>query len=127
MNLRALMFLGFAGFMAQPALCQLAPARAADAYEIVMVRPASADIALGIFRVNVATGQVVTAWGYVKTYTATVDTTPLPAGEYHLHLSESLDQKGDWYLYRIDSISGRIWVAVGGGNAPFTWNEIAAP
>jgi hypothetical protein len=103
------------------------PARAADAYEVVLVQPASADVALGLFRINVASGQVVTAWGYVKTYTTTVESAPLPAGEYHLHLGESLDRKGSWYLYRVDSNSGRMWVAAGGGNAPFTWNEITAP
>jgi hypothetical protein len=125
MNLRALMFLGFAGLVAQPALSQQTPAQAV--FEMVMVPPASADVAQGLFRINVSTGQVVTAWGYVKTYTVIAESAPLPAGEYHLHFTESLDRKGSWYLYRFDANSGRIWVAVGGGNAPFAWNEIAAP
>jgi hypothetical protein len=42
-------------------------AKAADAYELVTARPASGDISLGLFRINVATGQVVTAWGNQKT------------------------------------------------------------
>lgn len=103
------------------------PAKAADAYELVTVRPATGDISLGIFRINVATGQVVTAWGNPKNYTATVDPAPLPAGDYHLRAAETLDQKGTWYLVRFDAKSGRFWIASGGGNVPFTWSEITAP
>jgi hypothetical protein len=103
------------------------PARAADSYEMTMIPPLSAGIAIGVFRIDVETGQVVTAWGAAKTYTTVAEAAPLPSGEYHLQLSESLDQKGVWNLYRIDSRSGRFWYAVGGGNLPFTWNEIVAP
>src|SRR4029077_10527545 len=47
--------------VAQPALSQPTPAQAV--FEMVMVPPASADVAQGLFRINVSTGQVVTAWG----------------------------------------------------------------
>jgi hypothetical protein len=69
-------------------------AEAADAYEFVTVRPASIDFTLGIFRINVATGQVVGVWNNQKAFSVTVDSAPLPAGEYHLRVSETLDQKG---------------------------------
>ncbi len=36
-------------------------AKAAEAYEFVTIRPATADNTMAIFRVNVATGQVVGA------------------------------------------------------------------
>jgi hypothetical protein len=102
-------------------------AKAADAYELVTVRPATTDASLGMFRINVATGQVVFAWGYPTTFTASVDPVALPLGEYHLRAPETLDQKGNWYLVRFDAISGRLWLASGGGNLPLTWSEITAP
>jgi hypothetical protein len=102
-------------------------ALAADGYEMVTVSPASGDVALGIFRINVATGQVVSAWGSPETYTVIADPSPLPIGQYHLRVGETLDQKGIWYLIRFDSQSGRFWVANRGGKAPFTWSEIVAP
>ena len=102
-------------------------ALATDAYELVTVRPASADISFGIFRINVATGQVVSAWGNPKTYEVITEATALPAGQYHLKVSETLDQKGNWYLIRFDSQSGRFWLATGGGTAPYVWKESVAP
>jgi hypothetical protein len=102
-------------------------ALAADAYEFVTVKPPTSDTSLGIFRINVATGQVVTAWGNPQNYTVIADTPALPAGQYHLRVPETLDQKGNWYLIRFDSQSGRFWLAVGGGSAPYTWSEITAP
>jgi hypothetical protein len=81
-------------------------ALAADAYEMVTVRPASGQVALGIFRINVVTGQVVSAWGLPQTYRVIPDPTSLPAGQYHLKVAQTLDQKGIWYLIRFDSESG---------------------
>ena len=59
-------------------------ALAADAYELVSVSPVTVDVPFGFFRINVATGQVVTAWGGAQKYTIIADATPLPAGLYHL-------------------------------------------
>ncbi len=102
-------------------------ARAAGAFEVVTVPPATGDASSGLFRINVATGQVVTVWGSTKTYSPTVDAAPLPAGDYHLYLSETLDGKGVWNMDRVDSQSGRIWSLSGGGGAPYVWTEITAP
>jgi hypothetical protein len=102
-------------------------AKAADMYEVVTIAPATTNINLGLFRINVATGQVVAAFGYVPNYTVLAEPTKLPAGEYHLRVTETLDRTGGWYLNRYDAISGRLWYASGGGNAPFVWFEIAEP
>jgi hypothetical protein len=102
-------------------------AKAADTYEVVTIPPATTSISLGILRINVATGQVVTAFGNVPIYTAIAEPTKLPAGEYHLRITETLDRTGGWYLNRYDAISGRLWYATGGGNVPFVWVEIAEP
>jgi hypothetical protein len=99
-------------------------AKAADAFEFVTVPGATAEASRGLFRINVASGQVVTAWGGAKTYVATIDPAPLPAGEYHLRITLTLDQKGGWNMERFDSKTGRTWSLNGGGNAPFTWSEI---
>jgi len=103
-------------------------AAAADPYELVTVPPAAVGVGPGraLFRINVGSGQVVATWGSSRTYTPTIDPVPLPAGEYHLHLTLTLDQKGGWNLERIDPKSGRIWMLTGGGNDPFTWYEITA-
>jgi len=102
-------------------------AEAADAYEFVTVRPASIDFTLGIFRINVITGQVVGVWNNQKAFSVTVDSAPLPAGEYHLRFSETLDQKGTWYILRFDAMSGRLWLGSGGGAVPITRSEVTAP
>ena len=102
-------------------------AKAADVYEVVIVPPATAQINLGIFRINVTTGQVVTAWGYVPNFTAIAEATKIPEGDYHLRVTETLDRTGAWFLNRYDAKSGRLWYASGGGNTPFAWSEIAEP
>jgi hypothetical protein len=101
-------------------------AKAADAYEIVLVPPSTSAASIGLFRIAVATGQVVTAWGNSTTYSAIPDSNTLPAGEYHLHVGETLDRQGGYSIYRIDVASGRVWFLVGGGGTPFSWTEIAA-
>jgi hypothetical protein len=99
---------------------------AADAYEMVVVRPPAATNPLGVFRINVTSGQVFATWG-TTTFVPSVEPAPLPAGEYHLHVAETLDQKGNWYLYRLDAKSGRTWFATGSPAAPVTWTEVTEP
>ncbi len=102
-------------------------AKAAGAYEVAIVPPATGDISPGVFRINVATGQVMTVWGTAKTFSTTVDSAPLPPGDYHLYVIESLDGKGVWNMDRFDAQSGRTWSLSGGGDAPFTWTEVTTP
>jgi hypothetical protein len=101
-------------------------AHAADAFEVVTVSAATPEAPRALFRINVASGQVVTSWGNSKTYALTTDPVALPEGDYHLRLSMVLDQKGGWNLDRFDAKTGRLWSLSGGGSAPFTWNEITA-
>ena len=105
-------------------------AKADGPFEVTVVRPAAADSSPGIFRINVSTGQVVGVWGWgtaATTFQATVDPTPLPAGDYHLRLVETLDNKGGWEIIRFDTKSGRTWSMSGGGDKPFIWTEATGP
>jgi len=106
-------------------------AKAESSYEVVLVRPATADGTPGIFRVNVATGQVDNVWGWGTSATAfsTVsESAALPAGEYHIRVLESLDNKGGWEVVRFDSKSGRTWSLSGGASSGgYIWTEAAAP
>jgi hypothetical protein len=101
---------------------------AASTYEISAIP--SASLAAGFptwFRVNVATGQVMSYYSGTK-FTPVNEPVPPPPGEYHLHLSLTLDGKGTWWVMRMDSRSGRVWQLAGGGNnAPLAWTEITAP
>src|SRR5271154_509655 len=78
------------------------PASAASAYEMA-VAPAAPGVGPSYFRINVASGQVVTVGTAMAPMT---DSAPLPQGEYHLYLAG--DARSYW-LYRMDSQSGRIW------------------
>jgi len=105
-------------------------ARADGPFELTVVQPATADSSPGVFRVNVATGQVVAVWGWgtsATAFSATVDAAPLPPGDYHLHLVETLDNKGGWEVIRFDTKSGRTWSMSGGGGNPFIWTEATEP
>ncbi|HLH11205.1 MAG TPA: hypothetical protein VKV77_04905 [Methylovirgula sp.] len=105
-------------------------AAAAGSYEFVVVPPATGSMNPAIFRINVATGQVVSVWGWgadAKAYAPVVEPAPLPVGDYHMSLVEALDQKGNWEIVRYETQSGRTWSLTGGGNAPFTWAETAPP
>jgi hypothetical protein len=102
-------------------------ARAADAYEVVTVPNANAQNTIGIFRINVATGQVVNSWGTATNFVVIVDDATLPAGEYHLRVTEALDRSGTWNMDRYDAKSGRLWYLIGGANASFIWKEITEP
>jgi hypothetical protein len=98
---------------------------AAPAYEIVIVPPTTTVVGPTFFRINVASGQVVYQSG--TQFVVTPDSAALPAGNYHLYRTESLDRKGAWYMDRMDSESGRTWSLSGGGSSPFVWTEITEP
>ena len=106
-------------------------AKAESSYEVVLVRPATADGTPGIFRVNVATGQVDNVWGWgtsATAYSTVSESAALPAGEYHIRVLESLDNKGGWEVVRFDSKSGRTWSLSGGASSGgYIWTEAAAP
>jgi hypothetical protein len=111
-------------------LASASPAAAGPApYEAVYV-PGSSQVGAAFFRVTVATGQVVAAWGAPANYTPIPEAAALPAGDYHLYLADqpaTPDGKVWWAVARMDSRSGRFWILVGGGNQPFAWVEAAAP
>jgi len=101
-----------------------APAR----YEGVVI-PATSVQNTGFFRVNVATGQVWVWWAGSTQFAAVVDTPPPPPGEYHIFpgVWTAPDAKVSWSLNRLDALSGRTWVATGGGAAPLVWTELTPP
>ncbi len=105
-----------------------APAAPPPHYETTVVHGTTVN-AVGFFRINTGTGATVNAWGGGTQFATVVDNTPVPAGDYHLTETDSigLDSKVIWWMYRYDAVSGRSWVASGGGNAPLVWNEIQPP
>jgi hypothetical protein len=109
-------------------LALAAPAAfATPAYEITALPSASTPGGPTWFRVKVATGQVATYYSGTK-FVPVSEPASLPAGDYHLHLVLTLDGKGNWWLMRMDSQSGRVWQLSGGGaTAPLAWTEIATP
>jgi hypothetical protein len=104
------------------------PAFAAAKFEAVMV-PNSPKSNPAFFRIEVATGKVVSLWGYGTTsFVPTVDTTALPPGEYHLYGINGPQTDGTVY-YSVDRMevnSGRVWNLTGGGDVPFTWIEVTS-
>jgi hypothetical protein len=98
---------------------------AAPAYELVVVPATAVGNSPTFFRINVASGQVVYQSGLQ--FVVTTDSASLPAGNYHLYRTESLDRKGNWNLDRMDSESGRTWGLNGGGGSPYVWAEISEP
>jgi len=106
-------------------------AKAESSYEVVLVPPPTADGAPGIFRVNVATGQVDTVWGWgplATAFSTVPESAALPAGEYHIRVLESLDNKGGWEIIRFDGKTGRTWSMSGGSSSGgYIWTEAAAP
>lgn len=107
-------------------------AGAAAKFEVVTL-PSSAKANAALFRIEVATGKVVSLWGNGNTqFIPSADKAPIPPGEYHLY--DSVDPQADgtvyWSLYRMESNSGRVWNLVGGGDQPYVWVEptsVAAP
>jgi hypothetical protein len=99
----------------------VAPAAfAAPAYEMIWYIITGGP---SFLRIQVATGQVVTARG--SQLVLTVDPAPLPAGDYHLYL-EQVDARS-WYLNRMDSQSGRTWFLSCPASGPCYWTEYKGP
>lgn len=113
--------------LAAPAAATPAPDTAA--YQAAVV-PGSGSANSGYFRINISTGQVVSAWGNSSTATPIADT-PLPPGQYHIYpysQPAAADGSVSWGMMRVDLVSGRMRFLNGGGNNnPFVWVEITAP
>jgi hypothetical protein len=109
-------------------LIAMGSAQAAAKYEGATV-PGTAKSNAAFFRIEVATGKVVQAWGSGTVFAPVVDSAPIPAGDYHLYpaATPAIDGSVVWTMERMDSNSGRSWLATGGGNVPLTWSEIASP
>jgi hypothetical protein len=104
------------------------PAAAAPPRYEATIMPGVGNMVAGLFRINVATGQTMVAWGAGTQFVALVDSAPIPPGEYHLQASSwVVDGKAQWDIYRTDAVTGRAWNGLGGGGAPIVWNEIVAP
>jgi hypothetical protein len=104
-------------------------AQAAAKFEAVTL-PGSPKMNPAFFRIEIATGRVVSVWSAGTTaFMAAADPAPLPSGEYHLYASNEIQPDGTvfWELVRMEAGSGRTWTLTGGGAAPFTWVEVAEP
>jgi len=107
--------------------CAKAPGADAPAptYQVVVV-PGSETLNVGVFRLNVATGQTYAA-KVSSNEMYPVPDTPIPSGKYHLY-AWSQPARGDgsvtWGVERADMVSGRIWMLNGCGSSPCTWIEL---
>ncbi len=93
-----------------------APSLAASPYELTVVPPVPSGSPF-IYRINVASGEVSYVSG--NNFLALKDARPIPPGSYHLHLQMSSDGKGTYWLYRMDTETGRTWFLGAGA-----WTEI---
>ena len=95
-----------------------AGAWAAAARFEALVIPGTQAVTAGFFRIDVSTGQVWMAWGNAREFAPTVDSARLPSGDYHLYPASTTtpDGKVTWTLNRMDGMTGRSWMATGGGN-----------
>ncbi len=89
---------------------------AAHAFELTLVPPVPNGNP-SIYRINIASGQVSNVTGV--TAVATQDPQPIPAGDYRLYSVSSADGKGTFWLYRLETQSGRTWFLSNNG-----WGEI---
>jgi hypothetical protein len=96
-----------------------AASAATPAYEVTVVTPGGSATPI-IYRLNVATGEV--SYTYGVNFSGTKDPQAVPQGAYKLYAATSADGKGNYWLYRLETQSGRLWV-LGAG----VWNEIAPP
>lgn len=92
------------------------PAFAAPAYELTLVPPAP-NGSPPVYRINVASGEVSYESG--NNYLTIKEAQQIPAGTYHLHLQMGADNKGSYWLYRMDADSGRTWFLSAG-----VWTEL---
>lgn len=106
-------------------LLAIGGAQAAAKYEGATV-PGTAKSNAAFFRIEVATGKVVQVWGSGTQFAPVVDSAPLPAGDYHLYPTSTpaIDGSVVWTMERMDSNTGRSWLATGGGNTPLSWTPI---
>ena len=88
-------------------------------FEGVMVAAPVGDDQV-LYRIEIPTGAVAKI--DAAQITKIQDSAPLPAGDYHLFLSEAPDLKVYW-LYRMDKATGRVWFL----SAGTTWIESAVP
>jgi hypothetical protein len=99
-----------------------------EAYETATV-PGSPQQNAGVIRINVATGQTVTAFG-APSQMVTIPDPPIPTGVYHVTVwSQPANSDGSisWGASRVEKTSGRIWILNGGGSSPYTWIELTPP
>jgi hypothetical protein len=88
----------------------------AAAYELTIVPPGLSS-SPEIYRLDVASGSVAYVSG--NNYAATSDPQPVPPSTYRLYTTVSGDNKGTYWLYRLDMQSGRTWFLSSG-----VWHEI---
>ena len=103
-----------------------APSAFAAAKFEAITLPNSSKVSAALFRIEVATGTVVSEWGNGSTqFFPSADKAPLPAGEYHLYsiVNPQADGSVYWSIYRMEANSGRVWNLVGGGDQPYVWVE----
>ena len=107
-------------------LALASPASAAAKYEAIAL-PNSAKANAALFRIEVATGTVVSVWGLGTTqFAPSADKAPVPPGDYHLYSVDNPQSDGTvfWALYRMDANTGRVWNLTGGGETPYIWVEV---
>src|SRR5580692_4321290 len=87
---------------------------ASRAYQTVVI-PGSSSASVGVFRINVSTGQVSFGWGSATSMTPIADLA-LPAGQYRLvgwSQPAGADGSVSWGMVRMDAMSGRVWTLNG--------------
>jgi len=108
----------------------VAPANPPAAYEAVSLTGSPAANG-GLLRINLATGETVLAWDDQPVTITFLETSPPPAGHYHIYAWSTImqqDGKLVWNAIRMDQVSGRLWRLAGDGSTiPFSWSEYAAP
>lgn len=109
------------------AAASMAPAsETSRAFQTVVI-PGSSSASVGVFRINVATGQVSFGWGSATSMTPIADLS-LPAGQYRLvgwSQPAGSDGSVSWGMVRMDTVSGRVWTL--NGAVPYNWIEMVAP
>ena len=105
----------------------LSQAHGSAAFEAMVIAP-STTAPSAFFRINTLSGQTQVVWGASGTFTAIIDPTPLPAGDYHIYGAaqpQMADGKVIWSLTRMDNRSGHTWVLSGCGPVACKWVDVA--
>jgi hypothetical protein len=120
---------GLAAACTQPAPAT-APAAPAVAYEAVSLIGSPQENG-GLLRINMSTGETVLAWDDKPVTITFLETSPPPAGHYHVYAWSTIMQSNGqlvWNAIRMDEVSGRLWRLAGDGSTiPFSWSEYASP